>query len=68
MAQLIAGYGTSHTGMTIRKYDPAIPAQARVHPAFDRLAEDLAAWAPDLIVMVSSEHLNSFFYESYQKI
>ncbi len=69
MAQIVAGYGVSHTAMTIRKYAPGgHAAQDRVHDAFARLRAEIAALEPDLIVMVSSEHLNSFFYESFPQI
>ena len=65
MAHLVAGYATSHTGMMIRTFDREDPVQVRVHRAFGQLREEIATLAPDVIVMVSSEHLNSFFYDCY---
>lgn len=68
MAQVVAGYGVSHTAMTIRKYTVGNDAEDRVHAAFARVRKQIAALEPDLIVMVSSEHLNSFFYDSFPQI
>ena len=65
MAHLVASYATSHTGMMIRTFDREDPAQVRVHRAFGQLREEIAILAPDVIIMVSSEHLNSFFYDCY---
>ncbi len=69
MAEVVAGYGVSHTAMTIRKYElGADAAQDRVHAAFARVRGEITALDPDLIVMVSSDHLKSFFYESFPQI
>ncbi|WP_300015814.1 hypothetical protein [Pseudonocardia sp.] len=68
MGVLVAGYGVSHTAMMIRKYRPEDPAQLRVHQAFGRLRDEIARLAPDLIVVVGSEHLNSFGYDAFPQI
>jgi protocatechuate 4,5-dioxygenase beta chain/2'-carboxy-2,3-dihydroxybiphenyl 1,2-dioxygenase large subunit/2'-aminobiphenyl-2,3-diol 1,2-dioxygenase large subunit len=68
MGGLVAGYGLSHTAMMIRKYQPDDAAHAIVHEAFGRLRDEVARLAPDVIVVVGSEHLNSFGYESFPQI
>ncbi|NMH97341.1 extradiol dioxygenase [Pseudonocardia acidicola] len=68
MGVLVAGYGVSHTAMMIRKYRPEDSGHQTVHRAFGRLREELDRLAPDLIVVISSEHLNSFGYEAFPQI
>jgi protocatechuate 4,5-dioxygenase beta chain/2'-carboxy-2,3-dihydroxybiphenyl 1,2-dioxygenase large subunit/2'-aminobiphenyl-2,3-diol 1,2-dioxygenase large subunit len=68
MGVLVAGYGVSHTAMIIRKYRPEDAVHRAVHAAFDRLRAEVARLAPDVIVIVASEHLNSFGYECFPQI
>lgn len=68
MAQIVGGYGISHTAMAIRRYDSAIPAEARIRAEFEQLQKAIEALAPDCIVMVSSEHLKTFFYDNFPQI
>lgn len=68
MGVLVAGYGVSHTAMMISKYDPSDLQHHRIHQAFRSLRTELDRLAPDLIVMVGSEHMNSFGYEAFPQI
>ncbi|SFL31239.1 extradiol dioxygenase [Geodermatophilus ruber] len=68
MGVLVAGYGVSHTAMMIRKFRPEDPIHQRVHHAFGRLREEIDRLAPDLMVVIGSEHLNSFGYEAFPQI
>jgi protocatechuate 4,5-dioxygenase beta chain/2'-carboxy-2,3-dihydroxybiphenyl 1,2-dioxygenase large subunit/2'-aminobiphenyl-2,3-diol 1,2-dioxygenase large subunit len=68
MGVLVAGYGVSHTAMMIRKYRPEDALHQRVHHAFGRLREEIDRLAPDVIVVIGSEHLNSFGYEAFPQI
>jgi protocatechuate 4,5-dioxygenase beta chain/2'-carboxy-2,3-dihydroxybiphenyl 1,2-dioxygenase large subunit/2'-aminobiphenyl-2,3-diol 1,2-dioxygenase large subunit len=68
MGILVAGYGVSHTAMMLRKYRPEDRAHQAVHEAFGRLREEVDRLAPDLMVVIGSEHLNSFDYECFPQI
>lgn len=68
MGVLVAGYGVSHTAMMVNKFDPSDPQHRRVYNAFDALRAELDRCAPDLIVVVGSEHMNSFDYSSFPQI
>lgn len=68
MGEVVAGYGVSHTAMILSKYQADNPAHRRVHRAFDQIRATIAHLAPDLIVVVSSEHLMSFDYKAFPQI
>lgn len=68
MGHLIAGFGTSHTGMMIRAYNPSDDAQRRVHEGFRQISEEIDAYAPDTIIVIGSEHLNSFSLDNMPQI
>lgn len=68
MGILVGGYGVSHTAMMIRKYNSGNAAHRAVYRAFEMLAEEVARLKPDVIVVVGSEHLNSFRYECFPQI
>jgi hypothetical protein len=68
MGVLVAGYGVSHTAMMIRKYRPEEPIHRSVHQAFGQLREEIDRLAPDVLVVIGSEHLNSFGYEAFPQI
>ena len=68
MGVLVAGYGVSHTAMMIRKYRPEDPVHQRVHRAFGRVRDEVARLAPDVLVVIGSEHLKSFGYDAFPQI
>jgi protocatechuate 4,5-dioxygenase beta chain/2'-carboxy-2,3-dihydroxybiphenyl 1,2-dioxygenase large subunit/2'-aminobiphenyl-2,3-diol 1,2-dioxygenase large subunit len=68
VGRLIAGYGASHTAMMIRTYDPAAADQRRIREAFETVRAEVDELAPDVVVIVSSEHLNSFFYDNFPQV
>lgn len=68
MGELVAGFASSHTAMMIRKYDVADSAQRNIRNALSELRMRLLTLSPDLVVVVSSEHLMSFFYDSFPQI
>lgn len=65
MGILVAGYGVSHTAMMIRKFNPEDASHVAIHEAFALLREEVARLAPDVIVVVGSEHMNSFDYTTF---
>jgi protocatechuate 4,5-dioxygenase beta chain/2'-carboxy-2,3-dihydroxybiphenyl 1,2-dioxygenase large subunit/2'-aminobiphenyl-2,3-diol 1,2-dioxygenase large subunit len=68
MGRLVGAYSTSHTAMIIRKFQPDDPVHTAVHAAFARVREEVDRLAPDVLVVIGSEHLNSFGYESFPQI
>jgi hypothetical protein len=64
MGQLVGAYAVSHTAMMVRLYDPQEPQQAQVIHAFEMLRNELDLLAPDVLVVVGSEHMRSFFYDN----
>lgn len=68
MGTLIAGLAVSHTAMMIRRFDANDAAHVRVHDAFDELRRELADLRPDAMVVVGSEHLNSFSYDAFPQL
>ena len=68
MARLVGAYATSHTAMIIRKFQPADPVHAAVHAAFGQVRREVDRLAPDVLVVIGSEHLNSFGYECFPQI
>ncbi len=65
MAEIVGAYGTSHTAMMIRKYDPQKADQVRVHNIFSLLKKEIEELQPDAIVIIASEHMKTFFYDNY---
>lgn len=63
MATLLASYGVSHTGMMVRKFDEAVAQHVRVHAAYAALGREIATLSPDVLIVVGSEHLNTFTYD-----
>lgn len=68
MGRLVAAYATSHTAMIIRKFEPGNEVHAAVHEAFARVRAEVDRLAPDVIVVIGSEHLNTFTYASFPQI
>jgi protocatechuate 4,5-dioxygenase beta chain/2'-carboxy-2,3-dihydroxybiphenyl 1,2-dioxygenase large subunit/2'-aminobiphenyl-2,3-diol 1,2-dioxygenase large subunit len=68
MASLVGAYATSHTAMIIRKFRPDDAAHVAVHEAFARVRREVDRLAPDLLVVIGSEHLKSFGYECFPQI
>jgi hypothetical protein len=65
MGTLVGAYATSHTAMIIRKFRPGDDVHAAVHEAFAQVRAEVARLAPDLLVVIGSEHLNSFSYDCF---
>lgn len=68
MGRLVGAYATSHTAMIIRKFDPANEVHTAVHEAFAQVRAEVDRLAPDVLVVIGSEHLNSFGYDSFPQI
>ncbi|GAB3364612.1 DODA-type extradiol aromatic ring-opening family dioxygenase [Modestobacter lapidis] len=68
MGRLVGAYATSHTAMIIRKFQPDNDVHAAVHEAFDQVRAEVDRLAPDVLVVIGSEHLNSFGYDSFPQI
>jgi hypothetical protein len=68
MGTLVGAYATSHTAMIIRKFRPGDDVHAAVHEAFAQVRAEVARLAPDLLVVIGSEHLNSFSYDCFPQI
>jgi hypothetical protein len=66
---IIAGaYGVSHTALMIREYDATDAQHRRVHEAFAVVREEVARIAPDLVVVIGNDHMNSFDYNCLPQI
>jgi hypothetical protein len=68
MGRLVGAYATSHTAMIIRKFQPDNEVHAAVHGAFAQVRAEVDRLAPDVLVVIGSEHLNSFGYDSFPQI
>lgn len=68
MGSLVGAYATSHTAMVIRKFQPDNDTHVAVHQAFAQLRAEVDRLSPDVLVVVGSEHLNSFGYDSFPQI
>lgn len=68
MGRLVGAYATSHTAMIIRKFEPDNEVHAAVHEAFAQVRAEVHRLAPDVLVVIGSEHLNSFSYDSFPQI
>lgn len=68
MGVVVAAYGVSHTAMIIRKFRPEDAVHRTVHEAFAKLRAEVASLSPDVIVVVSSEHLNSFRFDCFPQM
>lgn len=68
MGRLVGAYATSHTAMMIRKLQPDNDVHAAVHQAFAQVRAEIDRLSPDVLVVVSSEHLASFSYDSFPQI
>jgi hypothetical protein len=68
MAHIIAGIGISHSPGAIFAHDNGHAARPEWRGFFEPL-DAVRAWlrkaAPDMIVMVFNDHLNSFFFDAY---
>jgi protocatechuate 4,5-dioxygenase beta chain/2'-carboxy-2,3-dihydroxybiphenyl 1,2-dioxygenase large subunit/2'-aminobiphenyl-2,3-diol 1,2-dioxygenase large subunit len=54
--------------MMVRKFDAGVPAHVRVHDAFTALGREIAMLSPDVLIVVGSEHLNTFTYDCLPQI
>jgi protocatechuate 4,5-dioxygenase beta chain/2'-carboxy-2,3-dihydroxybiphenyl 1,2-dioxygenase large subunit/2'-aminobiphenyl-2,3-diol 1,2-dioxygenase large subunit len=68
MGSLVGAYATSHTAMIIRKFQPDNQVHVAVHQAFAQVRAEVDRLSPDVLVVVGSEHLNSFGYDSFPQI
>lgn len=68
MGQLVGAYATSHTAMIIRKFEPDNDVHTAIHDAFAQVRAEVDRLAPDVLVVIGSEHLNSFSYDSFPQI
>lgn len=68
MGRLVGAYATSHTAMIIRKFEPDNKVHAAIHEAFAQVRAEVDRLAPDVLVVIGSEHLNSFSYDSFPQI
>lgn len=68
MGSLVGAYATSHTAMIIRKFQSDNDVHVAVHQAFAQVRAEVDRLRPDLLVVVGSEHLNSFGYDSFPQI
>ncbi|GGF38159.1 extradiol ring-cleavage dioxygenase [Subtercola lobariae] len=67
MATIVAGIGVPHTpafAANVKVGDPDDETAA----AYARIAEQLDAVEPDVVVMFSTDHLNTFFLDNYPAI
>lgn len=61
MAEIVAGFGVPHTPLLWRLMAEEIPPDLTdVHQGFTRVRQKLADIAPDVIVMVASDHFHQF--------
>jgi hypothetical protein len=65
MGQIVAGIGISHTAQVFRKRDPKREAQNRFVETAEAVARWLESLNPDVAIVVSSEHLVSFFLDNF---
>lgn len=64
MGRIVGAFGVSHTAMMIRKFDGSNPDHVAVHSAFTDIAGRIRSMQPDSIVVLSSEHLKTFFLDN----
>lgn len=62
MGRLVGAYAASHTAMIIRKFEPGNEVHSAVHEAFAQVRAEVDRLAPDVLVVIGSEHLNTFGY------
>lgn len=66
MADVVGAFGVSHTAFMIHSFAKADPTQGqRVRDAYERVARRLEQLKPDAIVVVSSEHFRTFFFDNF---
>jgi len=65
VAQLCLGLATSHLAHIVNARQLGEPAQVAAFDAgYRRLAEALAAASPDVVLIISAEHVNKFFLDN----
>lgn len=64
MGRIVGAFGVSHTAMMIRKFDESNPDHGAVHSAFADIAGRIESLRPDSLVVLSSEHLKTFFLDN----
>ncbi|WP_052223540.1 DODA-type extradiol aromatic ring-opening family dioxygenase [Novosphingobium malaysiense] len=66
MGQIVAGYAISHSSMMVSQPELVEPeVRGRCYAALERVREEIAALAPDCLVVVGGDHFNNFFYDLY---
>jgi aromatic ring-opening dioxygenase catalytic subunit (LigB family) len=66
MAELVGVFAASHTPVMIN-FPEAIPQADRtaIHASFERLGAALAATRPQIVIVVSDDHLHNFFLDNF---
>lgn len=66
MAELVGAFAASHTPVMLN-FPDAIPADDRtaIFASFQHLCQSLAACRPQIVVMVSDDHLHNFFLNNF---
>ncbi len=66
MAEVVGAFGLSHTAFMIHSFAKADAAQGeRVRDAYAGVAERLVELRPDALVVISSEHFKTFFFNNF---
>lgn len=67
MGKLVAAFGVSHTAQMVRAFrEEGLPPQIeRVREAWQESRERLERAQPDVLIVISSEHLRTFFFNNY---
>jgi len=65
MASIVAAFGLTHAAVMVRTWERASQAQRdTVRAGYDELARRLRAARPDVVLMVASDHFQSFFLDN----
>ena len=65
MADIVAAFGVTHAVVMVRTWERASQAHRNaVRAGYDEVARRLRAAQPDVVLMVASDHFQSFFLDN----